>query len=247
MSQIFFDETHDEAVSINDDGVGGFLSLANELRKLGYDVKTSEKSLESELEEASVLVVTFPKREFNFEESKNIKDFVENGGGLFLIGEWANIHKVSENLNFLSKQFNIEFRNDRLTDFDDAYSRDEKMMKTVLGAGNMPYMIKLVDFEKHPTTQGVTSIGYFAGCTLDTESESALVWTDETCFGDHRIDEFQQISEASGPFILAAAKEVGKGRVVCMGDTSPFSNRFIVTEDNARFGTQIVKWLAGDL
>jgi hypothetical protein len=174
-------------------------------------------------------------------------DFVENGGGLFLIGEWANIHKVSENLNALSKQFNIEFRNDRLTDFDDAYSRDEKMMKTVLGVGNMPYMIKLVDFTDHPITKDVKSIGYFAGCTLDTESESALVWTDETCFGDHRIDEFQQISEASGPFILAAAKDVGKGKVVCMGDTSPFSNRFIVTEDNARFGTQIIKWLAGDL
>jgi hypothetical protein len=163
------------------------------------------------------------------------------------MGEWANLHNVSENLNIISKQFNIEFRNDRLTDFDDAYSRDEKMMKTVLGVGNMPYMIKLIDFEKHPTTQGVTSIGYFAGCTLDTGSESALVWTDETCFGDHRIDEFQQISEASGPFILAAAKEVGKGKVVCMGDTSPFSNRFIVTEDNLRFGTQIIKWLSGDL
>jgi hypothetical protein len=247
MSQIIFDESHDEAVSINDDGVSGFLNYANELKKLGFDVKSTQKKLDSELEDASVLVVAFPKREFNLKESKKIRDFVENGGGLFLIGEWANLHNVSENLNAISKQFNIEFRNDRLTDFDDAYSRDEKMMKTVLGVGKMPYMIKLVDFTKHPITEDVKSIGYFAGCTLDTESESALVWTDETCFGDHRIDEFQQISEASGPFVLAAAKEVGKGKVVCLGDTSSFSNRFIVTEDNARFGTQIVKWLAGDL
>jgi hypothetical protein len=75
MSQIIFDETHDEAVSINDDGVSGFLSLANELRKLGYVVKTTEKALESELEKASVLVVAFPKREFNFEESKKNTGF----------------------------------------------------------------------------------------------------------------------------------------------------------------------------
>jgi hypothetical protein len=247
MSQIIFDETHDESVSINDDGVGGFLNYANELKKLGYDVRSTQKKLESEIEDANVMIVAFPKREFTLDESKKIMDFVENGGGLFLIGEWANLHNVSENLNAISKQFNIEFRNDRLTDFDDAYSRDEEMMKTVLGVGNMPYMIKLVDFTEHPITKDVKSMGYFAGCTLDTDSANALVWTDESCFGDRRIDEFQQISEASGPFILAAAKEVGKGRVVCMGDTSPFSNRFIVTEDNARFATQTVKWLAGDL
>ena len=247
MSQILFDETHDEAVNISDDGVSGFLNFSNELKRLGYKVRRTEKKLESELEDTDVLVVAFPKRGFNSHEREIIGDFVKNGGGLFLMGEWANIHEVSENLNILSQQFDIEFRNDRLTDFDDAYSRDEEMMKTVLGAGNMPYMIKLVDFEEHPITDSVKSIGYFAGCTLNTESESALVWTDETCFGDHRIDEFQQISEASGPFILAAAKKVGKGKVVCIGDTSPFSNRFIATEDNARFGTQIIKWLAGDL
>lgn len=247
MSQIIFDETHDEAVNINDDGVSGFLNYSYELKKLGYKVRKTEKALSLELESPKVLVVAFPKREFKIKEREEIKDFVESGNGLFLLGEWANLHNVSQNLNMISKQFNIEFRNDRLTDFDDAYSRDAEMMKTVLGVGRMPYMIKLVDFTDHPITRDVKSIGYFAGCTLETDSECALVWTDESCFGDHRIDEYQQISEASGPFILAAARNVGKGKVVCIGDTSPFSNRFIVTEDNARFGTQIIKWLAGDL
>jgi len=205
-----------------------------------------EKSLGAELETADMLVIAFPQKEFKPEESDVIKEFVMKGGGLFLIGEWANLHGVSECLNSLSLQFGLEFRNDRLTDFDDRYARDDEAMKGVLGVGKMPYLVKLVDFEDHPITKDVKGIGYLAGCTLETDKQGALVWADETSFADKRIDEFQQISEKSGPFIVAACKEIGKGRMVCTGDSSTFSNRFLGSEDNRKFVIQIFQWLAGD-
>lgn len=246
MKQILFDENHDEAVSINDQEVSGFQSFAKELKNLGYEAKKTQKPLGEELFNANVLVIAFPQREFKPEECDMIKDFVEGGGGLFLVCEWANLHGVADCLNSISRQFGVDFRNTRLTDFDDSYDRKDEIMKGVLGAGKMAYLIKLVDFENHPSTQNVKSISYLAGCTLETDKKSALVWTDETCFADHRIDEIRQISEKEGPFIVAAFNEVGKGRVVCIGDSSPFSNRFIEAEDNRKFGMQIIQWLAGD-
>ena len=246
MKQILFDESHDEAVSIEDTEVSGFFNLAKDLKKLGYDVKRTETMFDAELEAADVLVVAFPNREFNQEERNKIRDFVNKGGGLLLLGEWANLKGVAECLNGLSLQFGVEFRNDRVTDFDDRYARDEKTMESVLGAGEMPYFVKLEDIMEHPVTEGVKSIGYLAGCTLETENESALVWADETSFADVRIDKFQQISEKSGPFIVVAAKLEGKGRIVFSGDSSTLSNRFIESEDNRKFGMQIFQWLVKD-
>lgn len=242
---ILFDEIHDEGISIEDEGVSGFSSFAQELRDLGYEVKKSGKSLQEDLENAKVMVLAVPQKEFKEEERSIIINFVKNGGGLLLIGEWGNLHLVADCLNSISDQFGVKFRNDRLTDFDACYDRDAEIMKDVLGAGKMAYLLKLFDFEAHPITKNIRSIGYLAGCTLDTDEKSALVRSDETCFADRkRIDEFQQISEMSGPFIVAAFKEFERGRVVCSGDSSTFSNRFLGTEDNKRFGMQILKWLS---
>ncbi len=242
---ILFDETHDEGVSIEDEGVSGFFNFAQELKNQGYEVKKSEKSLQEDLENVKVLVLAVPQSEFKQEERIIIRDFVKNGGGLFLIGEWGNLHLVADCLNSISDQFGVKFRNDRLTDFDACYDRDAEIMKDVLGAGKMAYLLRLFDFSTHPITRDIKSIGYLAGCTLDTDEKSTLVRTDETCFADKkRIDEFQQISEMSGPFIVAAFKEFEKGRVLCSGDSSTFSNRFIGTEDNKRFGLQIINWLS---
>jgi uncharacterized membrane protein len=247
LRQIVFDRTHDEAISISNEKVSGYFSFACELGKLGYITRQTEKALSRELESSDVLVVAFPQKEFYPEEGKTIRDFVENGGGLLLIGEWANLKGVADCLNSLSEQFGVKFENNRLTDFDDKYRRSDDLMEEVLGPGDMPFMLKLIDFVEHPITSEIKSIGYFAGCTLETDKENALVWTDETCFADHRIDEIHQISEEEGPFILAAFKEIGNGRVVFIGDTSPFSNRFLHTEDNMNFGTQILRWLAKDI
>jgi hypothetical protein len=185
MRQIVFDEYHDEAVSITDERVSGYLSFACELGKIGYEVRKTEKLLSDELESANVLVVAFPQKEFKYDENRMIKEFVEDGGGLFLIGEWANLRGVADCLNSLSEQFGIGFKNDRLTDFDDKYERSHEIMEDVLGPKEMPFLVKLVDFEKHPTTSEVNSIGYLAGCTLETKAENALVWTDKTSFADH--------------------------------------------------------------
>jgi hypothetical protein len=246
MKQVVFDEAHDEAVKITDEEVSGYFSFACELGNIGYGVRGTERFLQEELEDAEVFVVVFPRREFDADEKNKISEFVKNGGGLFLIGEWANIGGVAFSINTLSDLFGVFFKNNRLTDYDDKYQRSADIMKSVLGPGEMPFLIKLVDFKEHPVTKDITSIGYLAGCTLETKKENALVWTDETCFADHRIDEFRQISEEKGPFIVAASLEVGKGRVVCIGDSSPFSNRFLDSEDNKRFGTQAIRWLAHD-
>jgi uncharacterized membrane protein len=247
MKQVVFDDHHDEAVSITDEEVTGYFSFACELGKHGYETRKTKTTLSNELESSNVFVIAFPKREFYPEESKMIREFVENGGGLFLLGEWANLKGVADCLNSLSEQFGVKFKNNRLIDFDDKYKRSDEIMEDVLGSGEMPFLLRLVDFEKHPITTDIKSIGYLAGCTLKTDKESALMWTDESCFADHTIDGIQQISEDVGPFILAAVKEVGKGRVVFIGDSSPFSNRFLHTEDNKNFGVQILKWLAKDI
>jgi hypothetical protein len=247
MKQIVFDEGHDEAVSIEDTEVSGYNQLAEELKKLGYDVKRTKKISNEDLESADVLVVAFPRREFTTEEGDRIKEFISKGGGLFLLGEWANLHGVADCLNSISQKFGVEFKNNRITDFDDDYGRDEETMKTVLGSGEMPFLVKLVDFKIHPITSDIKSIGFLAGCTLETEPENAIALTDETSFADHRIDKFRQISEGSGPFIVATAKNIDEGRIVCCGDSSTFSNRFLDTEDNKKFGLQIFQWLLGEL
>jgi uncharacterized membrane protein len=247
MKQIVFDEYHDEAVRISNEEVSGYFGFACELGNLGYQVRKTEGMLSNELASSNVLVVAFPQKEFNSNEIQMIREFVNDGGGLFLIGEWANLKGVADCLNSLSTQFGMSFKNNRLTDFDDKYDRKNEIMESVLGPGEMPFLVKIVDFEEHPTTYGVNSIGYLAGCTLETDKKNALVWTDHSCFADHRIDEFQQISEEEGPFILAAKLEYGKGRVISIGDSSPFSNRFLQTEDNKKFGLQILKWLSHDL
>ena len=73
------------------------------------------------LARASVLVLYDPDRAFTAEELRAIHEFVEKGGGIFLVGDHTNVFGTTSHLNTVCRPFGFIFRDDVLFDLDEDF------------------------------------------------------------------------------------------------------------------------------
>lgn len=255
MKKILFDETHGEVSKINDTSQSGMSFLDNELTKLNYNVVPIIEKLANSLKNASVkegvgtniLWISFPTKEFDTNEQEVILGFVKSGGGLLLTAEWGDIFGNVNKLNSLTNEFNMMFRTDRVTDYTTSYTEKVEIMGEVIGVARIPQFLKIKEFKEHPIGKGVNEIGYFAGCSIEAPEEKWLVWSGKESFRDLNANARLDPGEVVGPSGLVCASEYGSGRVVCMGDTSMITNKYIHYAGNRQFSLNIIKWLSKEI
>ena len=152
-------------------------------------------------------------------EINEIKRFVQNGGGLFLLSHAGGDRGRGTNLNELSQNFGIHFINDQV--FDEVHN---------IGLNSLPI---INDFKKHSIFTNIKNICYRAGCSLEVTGGAKL------------MAHADSIAEPTNAGIIAINK-IKLGRVVVIGSYEMFRNQMaggIEYESHKILFLNILDWL----
>ena len=177
---------------------------------------------------------------FSEKEQKAIWDFVDNGGGLLVLGDHTNMVGMQDSLNSLLEPTAIRFR------FDSGLPIHPDFK-----------WIPCCDVLHHPSMQYVdinirNKIQISVGASLDIGPGTFPIIVgryalsdigdyskdDDNYLGDYQYNEGEQI----GDIILVAGEYYGSGRVLVFGDTSTFQNTAIVSSLPTLHG--VFNWLS---
>jgi len=165
-----------------------------------------------------------PTRPYSPEEIDAVRRFVEDGGGLLLIGEHTDVYGTSRHLNAVAGQFGFSFRFDCLFGIDTVF--DEHFENPLV---------------PHPILQHMPPLDFATSCSIDpgTSSGRAVIRGTglKNKLADYHVDNFypQTDDEAEmryGAFVQLWSMRHGRGRVVAFSDSTQFSNFCIM--DSAR-------------
>lgn len=179
---------------------------------LGADER--ESLLENGLRSAHALAVAMPFFEFTPRERVLVRDFVERGGKLLLLGDVIRQHS----LNSLVPDFGLIFEDDYLYNVKEHESNYRNIF--------------LRDFQPGSLTQGLRSVVFYTAGSIRAEG-LGIVFTDDNTFSSKREE----------PGRLAVVALAAKDRVLAISDvtfmTAPYNN----VQDNDRFISNIADFL----
>jgi len=213
---ILFDESHEE-----------FCTVSGRKKRKPYTVWAEEvgdvepciqrEGFLSLLGKSDALVIAEPHVYFSRKEVLGIIDFVENGGGLILIGNHSNTTRYytygcNEILNPLSTLFGMRFN------FDEVLFSSENVVD---------------EFVAHSIFEGISSVYYWRGCSL------SLVRNDEAMLCAFACNGRSQIF-SSKPAVAC----MNEKRVFALGDSSVWSNPRDFAGDNFKLARNVASWCA---
>lgn len=181
---------------------------------------------------------------FTAQERQAIRQWVKDGGGLFVIADHTNVYRSSQRLNPLLEPMGIRVGYSTAVDYPPQDS--------VAGLA----WIMVWDFDVDYLTRGVDMISLQTGAPLfsdygiaHTSARSFADYWDETdhtgYYGDWTFDGDESL-EPHGPLDVAAARDFGKGRVVVVGDQNIFGDAWLYFGNNFEFMMNTFQWLAHD-
>ncbi|MBT5609875.1 MAG: hypothetical protein HOJ57_28310 [Lentisphaerae bacterium] len=181
-------------------------------------------------------------------EIRAVKEFVTGGGSLLVITDHSNCYHHVHKLMPLFAELGLQLHSE---------SALEQAPRT-LGPG--PGWIVIDHFRNHPITRGLSAVSFHTGGTVDEKGAVATLsengWGDrwETApFGENSLrvgnrgnygNFVMDDSERKGELAVIAARTLGAGRIVVVGDQNVFGNLWIRYADNARLFLNVVSWLS---
>lgn len=244
---VVFDETgpYYNFYTIFNLGGSGSSIFANLLESNGFSVSRLINSpiTYQNLQEHDVLIVMAPSRNYTDDEIQSIKKFVNNGGGLFLVGDTWGVEDGNENyaFNILAQSFGLNF------------SYNEALLDSENYIGLQDFII-ISDIESNSLTTNVDELHYSQGPYIkDTGSSEILAnsssnsWGDQLTLTDTGLSEpnfNKDANEVSGPLPVLNTLNYGQGRVVFFGAVRSFTNAWIYRSDTWKLGINIINWLA---
>jgi len=213
----------------------GVSYLMNEIEtELGWEVELNQLPLTYDhLKDYDVLILLNPKDDLTEAEISAIQEFVENGGGLFIAGEWYK-YLNSESLNAVVEKYGISFNADELMD-------EEK------NSGRPYYPFIGIYNKDHPAMKFVPEdwTMYYNGDTLTVSG--AAVWLIRGYETSYSVDADGNVVYAKGSKpIVAVAIEVGNGRIIAYGSSKALSDSYYqkYIKSNWPFIKGALLWLA---
>ncbi len=234
--KVLIDASHGQYYNPTKTDQNGMATLIENIKnELGWivDINTEPITYEK-LKDYDVLIITNPSQDITDEEAQAIQEFVENGGGLFILGESYYGHVYYKSLNKVVSKYGIEFNNDEL--MDDEMNTGRKWFPLV-GIYNLD----------HPAMKFLTADHqmYYNGDTLTVSgSVTWLVRGYETAYSEDR--DGNVIYEKGSRPVIAAAVEVGQGRIVAYGSSKAISDAYYGNYINTNwpFVKGVLLWLA---
>jgi len=192
------------------------------------------------LNQYDILILKCPTESYTDQEVQAIDHFVENGGGLYLIGDHTNVFGMNTFLNQVSEQFGIRFNTDATYE---------------LGTGDLSVYQPNRLFT-HPVLQHVTRFEFMTSCTVEPTSLVASATMENIIIGNRVTSEpgtyatenfFRESvgspDSAFGFLLQAAAMRHGKGRVVAFTDSTVFSSFSMFTDGYPSFTLGAMEYL----
>jgi len=196
----------------------------------------SERIDTQTLKRCDVLVIKIPTARYAPEEVEAVVEFVENGGGLLLVGDHTNVFKSGTYLNDVARHFGFTFRHDLL-----------------FGTGDSPYaQLYRTPRVPHPAVQHLPPMDFAVGCSIDPgRSWGRTAIRDAGLFSmpaDYHPDNYHPVPQLVpemryGPFIQLWATRYGNGRVLAFADSTIFSNFCTFQPGKAELLTGMLEWL----
>jgi len=172
---------------------------------------------------------------FTFEEIEILKDFVFDGGSLFLIGDHTDVFFMNKNLNELSTLFGIRFKQNAVYFVDGGWVITDPS-----------------DYCIHPANQNLKRFIWATGDSLQISSPAfPLIHSSHVCFADE-VNYFHDnffgntkidADEIFGSFCLMAGSKYGRGKVMAFTDSTCFNNYLMFTVGRRPLIAGMLGWL----
>ncbi len=157
------------------------------------------------LAKCDVLVIKTPTERYSPEEAAAVTRFVEQGGGLLLIGDHTNFERSSTIMNDITRPMGFIFRDDLLFSFNES-----------------PYeQLYVPPAVPHPAVQHVPPMDFAVSCSIDpgySRGRPVIANTGLWSMGpDYHMENFHPVPNHCpemryGAFVQAWAARYGKGR-----------------------------------
>ena len=234
----------------NYQGVFGYARAFDHLEENGYKWRALRNSPLSKqrLEGFDVLFINLvhdERPDFTDEEVEVIKEYVENGGGLFVVADHTNVYYHAERVNRFLEPMGIEVT---------YHTAIETGSQSVAGLG----WIAIDDLTDHPVNEGVEMFSFQTGGTMRASGDNATVtarlsengfadfWDESTgagFYGNWTFDGDETL-EPKGKIPAGMVAEYGQGRIVVVGDQNMFGDAWLHFADNFEYMMNSFEWLA---
>ncbi|NJE47395.1 hypothetical protein E3E35_08285 [Thermococcus sp. GR7] len=234
ITKVLIDASHGQYY-VEEVGVNG---LAEKIKSdLGWEVEINKLPLTYDLlKEYDVVIILNPKEDLTPNEVAALQEYVENGGGLFIAGDWYKYSNV-ESLNAVVEKYGIKFNADELMDDD-------------VNSGRPYYPFVGIYNTAHPAMKFVPEDWktYYNGQTLTISGE--VTWLIKAYDTSYSVDANGNVVRGKGTNpIVAAAVEAGNGRIVAYGSSKAISDSYYgkYIDSNWPFVKGVLLWLAHEI
>ncbi|MEA2061945.1 MAG: hypothetical protein U9P10_15900 [Thermodesulfobacteriota bacterium] len=194
-----------------------------------------DKALSSDiLSDFDILIIKTPTEPYTSEEIESIVDFVEKGGGLWLVGDHTNVFGMSYYINFIAKKFNLFFH------YDSTYDLKTGRLSVYKPPGILA----------HPIVRNMPPFLFATSCTLDAPFTAEDVMTGYglrtrllSYSGRSFFHQEPTTDYEFGLFLQAAAVKYGRGRVAAFTDSTCFSNFYMFIPGKPELALGTMEWL----
>ena len=216
-----FERPNYEKVGLLNLGLFGLMPTRLEEDGFIVDFLTGEVDARK-LDDADVLVTINANTQWKEAELTAVWDFVERGGSLLMLGDHTDVFGSQASQNALLQPFGIEFRFDSgLPEPKVGFQGGDLFASAALASIDRPYQLAIgigaTLALNSPNARPLVSGRY---SLADLGNQAAA---DRAFLGDYQY----QPGEPIGDIVLAAEAELGAGRAIVFGDTSPFQNSAI--------------------
>ncbi|ASJ10723.1 hypothetical protein A3L12_05130 [Thermococcus sp. P6] len=236
ITKVLIDASHGQYYNPTKTDQNGMSTLIDNIKnELGWIVEVNTEPITYEkLKDYDVLIITNPSEDITDEEAAAIKQFVEEGGGLFILGDSYYGHVYYKSLNRVVGDYGISFNNDELMDDD-------------VNTGRAWFPLVGVYNLDHPAMKFLTEEDqlYYNGDTLTITGKAVwLIRGYETSYSED--EDGNIVYEKGSKPVVAAAVEAGEGRVVAYGSSRAISDAYYghYINTNWPFVKGVLLWLA---
>ena len=244
--KVLFDETgpYGKFYTIDNTETYGASSFAAMLENHGFTVSrlTDQPITTQKLQGYDVLILMAPGRAYSDDEINAIKEFVNNGGGLFLIGSnWGyDDGDVNYSYNKIAKSFGVSFANNEIVTDNQSFLI-------------YPNFVKITDIKANPITSNVPEYYHLMGTYIkDTGNSTVLAYSSNSSWGDQgylseghtESNNVKDANETSGPLPVLSYMNYGNGKIIFMGSAGTFINSFIYRDNGWKLELNSVNYLS---
>ncbi len=223
---LLFDLGHKEIFNPDDVKPLGYSQARDMFIRHGYAMRENKTALtEATLKDVDAVALIGPMDVFTQQESEILTKFVSGGGDILLTLHIADVcYPLAQRLGFQLSSSVIAQSHDI---FDDS-----------------PKNLVATTIIKDPLTAGVTGIAVRKSWALNPTARNAriLVATAKDAWADMNPDDQYDQQEPAGSYGIVGVAELGKGRVVVIGDDAVFDNKTMGMVGNRILFKNIIAW-----